>query len=70
MFIATPRTRARSTSQNDSIEVPRSVEHAYEIDRVNGHDFWRKTINKEAYAVGVSFGILDKNERLLQFGLK
>ena len=54
-------SRARKTSHKYGIELPTSVEHAYEIDAKNGDNFWRKAIEKEMYEVGVAFEILDGN---------
>jgi hypothetical protein len=40
------------------------VEHAYELDKINGNDFWRKSIKKEMTNVGIAFQILDDSEPL------
>ena len=49
-IITNATTKARKTPHDPSIEVPASVEYAYEIDRNNGFDFWKKEIEKEMYA--------------------
>ena len=44
-------------SHKFGIELPKSVEHALEIDRHTGTDFWRKAIEKEMRNVQVAFDI-------------
>ena len=46
------------------IELPTSIQHAYEIDARNGDTFWRDAIEKEMFNVGIAFQILDNNEHL------
>ena len=60
-IISAVTSRARKTSHKYGIELPSSVEHAYEIDVNNGNNFWRKAIEKEMHEVGVAFEILDGN---------
>ena len=42
------------------IEIPTSVEHAYETDKPNGNTLWRDALKYEMYNVGVTFEILNK----------
>ena len=42
------------------VEIPRDVEHAYEIDARNGNTLWRDALKKEMYNVRVAFEILDE----------
>ena len=40
------------------VEIPRNVEHAFELDQKNKNDFWRKALEKEMTNVGIAFEIL------------
>ena len=42
------------------VEIPRDVEHSYEINARNGNTLWRDALKKEMYNVGVAFEILDE----------
>lgn len=44
------------------IEVPRSVDEAYELDKKNGNTFWADAIAKELKDIRVAFKILDQDE--------
>ena len=59
-IISAVRSRVRKTTHKYGIELPTSVEHAYEIDRANGNTFWRDAIKKEMYNVGIAFEVLDE----------
>jgi hypothetical protein len=61
VIISSVKHRARKTSHKYGIEIPTSVEHAYEIDRKNGNTFWRDAIKKEMYNVGIAFEILPED---------
>ena len=58
-IISAVRARVRRVTHKYGIEIPTSIEHAYELDRKNGNDFWRKAIEKEMTELGVAFEILD-----------
>ena len=47
------------TTHKFGIEVPKSVEHAYEIDRVTGTSHWTKAIEKEMRNVRIAFEKID-----------
>ena len=57
------KTRARQIRHKYGIEIPTSVEHAKELDKKNGNDFWMKALAKEMYNVGIAFEILDAGEK-------
>lgn len=59
VILAAVKQRIRKTTHKYGIEIPTSVEHAYEIDRKNGNDFWRKALEKEMYNIGVAFEVLE-----------
>jgi len=54
--------RARKTSHKYGIELPSSVQHAYELDKENGDTYWRDAITKEMHNVGIAFEILDDGQ--------
>ena len=58
VIIANVRARVRKTTHKYGVELPTSIEHALELDRRNGNDFWRKALEKEMRNVGVAFEIL------------
>lgn len=47
------------TTHKFGIRIPKTVEEAYEIDRVTGTDYWRKAIEKEMVNVRVAFEKLE-----------
>jgi len=47
------------TTHKFGIEIPKSVEEAYEIDRVTGTSHWTRAIEKEMKNVRVAFEKLD-----------
>ena len=51
-IISAVRARARKVTHKYGIELPTSVEHAYELDQKNGNTFWRDAIQKEMYELG------------------
>ena len=62
-IISAVRARVRRTTHKYGIELPRDIQHAYELDKQNGNDFWRKSIEKEMHEVGRAFEILDTDKR-------
>ncbi len=46
-------------TQKHRIELPKSVEEAYELDKKNGNSFWEDTIAKEMKAVQLEFKVLE-----------
>ena len=63
VILAAVKKRVRKTTHKYGIEVPTSVEHAYEIDKRNGNTLWRDALKKEMYNVGVAFEILEEGAR-------
>ena len=62
MIIATVNSRVRKTTHKYGIEIPTSVKHAEEIDRINKNTFWQDAINLEISNIGVAFKILEEGE--------
>ena len=61
-IIAALTTRMRQTKHKYGIEIPTSIEHAKELDRKDGSDFWMKSWVKEMYNVGIAFEILAEGQ--------
>ena len=57
-IIAKVTKRYAKITHKFGIELPESVEHAYEIDRKNGNNLWREAIEQEMERVRVAFKIL------------
>ena len=57
------KARIRKTTHKYGIEVPTSLEHAYEIDRVNKNTIWRDALAKEMLNIGIAFEVLDENKK-------
>ena len=50
-------------TRKNGIEIPLDVEHAGQLDKLNGNDLWTKALAKEMYNVGVAFEILGAGQR-------
>ena len=61
IILSAVKSRIRKTTHKYSIEIPTSVEHAYQIDDKNGDRFWRNAINLEMHNNGIAFEVLDEN---------
>ena len=59
---ALKNTRYHKRTHKFGIEIPKTVAEAYELDRKNGNDLWRKAIEKEIEAVRVAFKLLADDE--------
>ena len=64
VIILAVKSHARKTTHKYGIELPTSVEHAYELDVKNGNTFWHDAIKKEMHNVGIAFEILEDNVEL------
>jgi len=62
IILSAMKARIRKTSQKYGIEIPSSVEHAYELDRKNGDTFWRDALQKEMKNVGIAFEVLPEGK--------
>ena len=54
------KARLRKTTHKYGVEMPTSVEHAFELDKRNQNTFWRDALNKEMVNVGIAFEVLDR----------
>ena len=55
VILSALKKRIRKTTQKYGIEIPTSVEHAFELDRNNGNNLWKDALNMEMYNIGVAF---------------
>ena len=62
-IVAAVNSRVRKTTHKYGIEMPRSIEHALQLDAINGNTFWRDAIDKEMSNVLVAFELLRDGER-------
>ena len=63
VIISAVKSRVRKATHKYGVEVPRSVKHAYVIDKRNGNNLWTKAIEKEMSNVGIAFEILDEGSQ-------
>ena len=63
-IISAVRNKVKQQSHKYGIEIPRSVQHAYELDKRNGNNYWRKAIEKEMRNVLVAFDILHDEQNI------
>ena len=52
----------RKTTHKYGIEIPRNVEHVFEIDETNNNHFWRDAIEKEMLNVGIAFEVIPEDK--------
>ena len=58
-ILAALKKRIRKTTHKYGIEIPTSVEHAFELDRKNGNNLWKDALEMEMYNIGVAVEILE-----------
>jgi hypothetical protein len=61
-IISAVKARAKYTSHKYGVEVPRSFDHAKQLDKKNGNNLWMKAWEKEMTNVSIAFEILDEGE--------
>ena len=59
VILSALKKRIRKTTHKYGIEIPTSVEHAFELDRKNGNNLWKEALEMEMYNIGVAFEILE-----------
>ena len=59
VILSALKKRIRKTTHKYGIEIPTSVEHAFELDRKNGNNLWKDALEMEMYNIGVAFEILE-----------
>ena len=62
VILAALKKRVRKTTHKYGIEIPTTVEHAFELDRKNGNNLWKEALEMEMYNIGVAFEILEDEE--------
>ena len=60
-IIASVKARVSRTTHKYGIEVPRSVQHAQELDRLNGNTFWMDALQLEMTTINVAFDFKSEN---------
>ena len=61
-IISAVNSRVKKQSHKYGVEVPLSLKHAFEMDKVNGNPLWRDAVNKEmGNVVKVAFDIRHKD---------
>ena len=63
VIVSAVKSRMRKKTHKYGIEIPKSVEDAYRLDRENGNTFWADALSKEMGNVGIAFEILSPGER-------
>ena len=53
------KARFQKKTHKFGIELPRSTNHARELDRVNGNNLWMEALQKEMFNVGIAFEVLE-----------
>ena len=53
------KSRIRKTYHKYGIQIPISVKHAKNVDRINKNTFWEDAISKHMTEVGVNFEVLE-----------
>ena len=64
LIVSKLKSRMRKKTHKFGLEVPASVEEAYQIDERNGNTFWREAIKKEMRNVMVAFHFMNDDEKL------
>ena len=59
VILSALKKRIRKTTHKYGIEIPTSVEHAFELDRKNGNNLWKEALEMEMYNIGIAFEILE-----------
>ena len=63
IIIAAVKARVRVATHKYDIEVPRSIEHAKQLDKKNGNIFWIQALAKETHNVSIAFELLEKGAK-------
>lgn len=59
VIIAAVKSRARHATHKFGIEVPKTVEQAYALDRKNGNTLWAEAIGLKMVNIGIAFEVLE-----------
>ena len=61
-IVSAVNSRVRKCNHKYGILIPRTVQEAYQLDRENENDFWRKAIYREMENLKVAFDILPRGQ--------
>lgn len=59
VILSAVKSHVRRTTHKYGVEVPRSVEHASQLDKENNSTLWMDALKKEMFNVGIAFEMLD-----------
>jgi hypothetical protein len=60
MLSSPPRRQdSKEKSHKFGIELPASINHARELDRVNENNLWMEALQKETFNIGIAFEVLE-----------
>ena len=62
-IISKVKSRYHKRTHKFGIRIPKTVEEARDIDRINGNDLWEKALEKEMSNVRVAFKMLNEEDR-------
>ena len=62
IIIALIKTRFRKVTHKFGIDIPTSIKHYLEIDRINQNTLWRDALELEIMNSGIAFDILGDND--------
>ena len=62
LVVAAVQKRIRKLNRKCGIEVPSTVEEAFELDRKRGNTMWRDALNKEMTNIGIGFEVLPEGQ--------
>ena len=65
-IISAIKTRVRKVTHKYGVELPKSVEHAKQLDAANGNTFWMDALRKEMNEIGVAIKIQEFGVRAPQ----
>jgi hypothetical protein len=54
-ILSSVKTRLQKKTHKFVIELPTSINHAREIDRVNENNLWMEALQKEMFNIGIAF---------------
>jgi len=63
-IIKAVKSRYLKRTHKYGVQLPKTVEEAYELDRISGTDFWHQAIVKEMTNNAVAFKFLEDNEKV------
>jgi hypothetical protein len=65
-ILSAVKARFQKKTHKFGIELPRSTNHARELDRVNGNNLWMEALQKEMFNVGIAFEVLEDGATALK----